>query len=109
METKLTKDAVEALSKEQRELKLDSVHAAMSAAKQLYIFGVKGYEDIISCPEKWFDYYYDMNFEQLHQELENMSAMATRRIYELHPDLNECNTPPTIYRVLNEDEMDTED
>ena len=116
METTETK-LVNAMETERRKLKLEAVEDCIRIKKQLAGFNIVAHQDIYTHSTEVFDKYWDMDIEDLHLEIESLSAQASEYVQKTHwKDAfnNITIMPPSrfnggFFRELGEDEQDTED
>lgn len=108
---------IAAMEQERRRLKLEAVEDCIRVKKQLAGFNIVAHQDIYTHSSDVFDKYWDMSMEDLHLELESLSAQASEFVQKTHwKDAfnNITIMPPSrfnggFFRELGEDEQDKEE
>lgn len=98
----IARKLVQMMDQEQKNMKLIAVEDALRLARQSFGFGMKGYEDVMSNAGAWFNKYFDMDIEDIHIEIESMSAENSQFAQYLHFNNQR------ITRLLKDDEQDIE-
>lgn len=79
-----TEKLISAIEEEQRMIKTTSAEDCMKLAKMLCGFEIEEFKNVMELLPQWFDYFYDMEIEQMHAEIERMSAIASEHVQKLH-------------------------
>jgi hypothetical protein len=80
----IVKTLVQLMDTERRQIKICAVEDCMKAKRLLAGWGLNDHLGVLSNPAEWFDYFYSLEIEDLHKELDILTATGSEYAQRIH-------------------------
>jgi len=80
----IAKKLIQMMDQEKRSIRVCAVEDCMKAKRLLAGWGIEEHKSVLAIPAEWFDYFYSLDIEDLHKELEVLSAEASEYAQKIH-------------------------